>query len=215
MNIPRNWTFESEGIAAGFDRHVRDQLPFYAAVSGAVAHVARHYVAQGGLVYDLGASTGNVGRALAAVLDDRAATLVPIEASAALCARYAGPGRVLCRDAREITFQPFDLAVCFLFLMFLPIPDRAALLGRLRAAVKPGGAIVVVDKEQAGSGYAATVLWRLALAGKVAAGVPPAEVVGKELSLAGVQRPLRSGELGADAVEWFRFGDFAGWLIEG
>lgn len=37
----------------------------------------------------------------------------------------------------------------------------------------------------------------------------------KELSLSGVQRPLYKGELGSDAVEVFRFGDFAGWLIEG
>ena len=36
----------------------------------------------------------------------------------------------------------------------------------------------------------------------------------KELSLSGVQRPLYRGELGPDAVEVFRFGDFAGWLIE-
>ena len=36
----------------------------------------------------------------------------------------------------------------------------------------------------------------------------------KELSLSGVQRPLYRGALGPDAVEVFRFGDFAGWLIE-
>ena len=40
-------------------------------------------------------------------------------------------------------------------------------------------------------------------------------VVRKELSLSGIQRPLYPGELGEDAVEVFRFGDFVGWIIEG
>ena len=40
-------------------------------------------------------------------------------------------------------------------------------------------------------------------------------MIKKELSLSGIQRPLYPGELGEDAVEVFRFGDFAGWIIEG
>ncbi len=43
----------------------------------------------------------------------------------------------------------------------------------------------------------------------------PGAVIKKELSLSGIQRPLYPGELGEDAVEVFRFGDFAGWIIEG
>ena len=34
------------------------------------------------------------------------------------------------------------------------------------------------------------------------------------LSLGGIQRPLRKGELPDNAVEVFRFGDFGGWVIE-
>ena len=50
---------------------------------------------------------------------------------------------------------------------------------------------------------------------KLRQGAEPGAVMRKELSLSGVQRPLYRGELGPDAVEVFRFGDFAGWLIEG
>ena len=50
---------------------------------------------------------------------------------------------------------------------------------------------------------------------KLRQGAEPGAVMRKELSLSGVQRPLYKGELGSDAVEVFRFGDFAGWLIEG
>ena len=64
-------------------------------------------------------------------------------------------------------------------------------------------------------GYPATVLARLTWASKLDQGAEPGAVVRKELSLSGIQRPLYPGELGEDAVEVFRFGDFAGWIIEG
>lgn len=213
--IPSNWTFKDDGVAAGFERHVREQLPWYDLATGAVAHVARHYIPEGGTVYDLGASTGNIGRALAPTLDARHAKLIPVEASKEMAERYTGPqrGRLIVGDVRYIDYEPFDLAVAFLTLMFLPVADRPALLRELVAKRRPGGAIVILDKTEAARGYAATVLWRLALAGKVSAGVPPEEIIAKELSLGGVQRPLDPAVLGPNALEFFRFGEFAGWLI--
>jgi tRNA (cmo5U34)-methyltransferase len=215
--IPEDWTFKDDGVAKGFDHHVRTQLPWYAVATGAVAHVGRHYIPEGGLVYDLGASTGNIGRALAPTLISRHARLIPVEAAPEMAALYDGPQaeNLLHADARAVDFEPFDLAVAFLTLMFVPVADRTALLARLRAACRPGGAVIIFDKCEAGAGYAATVIWRLALAGKVATGVPAEEIVAKELSLGGVQRPLNPAVLGPDAREFFRFGEFAGWLIEG
>lgn len=35
-----------------------------------------------------------------------------------------------------------------------------------------------------------------------------------ELSLCGVQRPIVEGQLGGESYLWFKFGDFAGWVIE-
>lgn len=216
MDIPANWTFRDDGIADAFDRHVREQLPWYDLATGAVAHVARHYIPERGLVYDLGASTGNIGRAIETTLDARLARLVSIEISPEMAAKYAGPqkGRLVVEDIRAVDFEPFDLAIAFLSLMFVPVADRPALLDRLRAARRPGGAIIVFDKGEAARGYAATVIWRLALAGKVATGVPAGDIIAKELSLGGVQRPVDPAILGPGALEFFRFGEFAGWLIE-
>lgn len=215
MEIPRNWTFEKADVAAAFDRHVREQLPWYDLATGAIAHIARHYIPVGGLVYDIGASTGNVGRALAETLKDRRARLVAIESAAEMVARYDGPGEIAQADAVAYDYEHYDLGVCFLLLMFLPVSRRAAFVQRLRERIKPGGALIVFDKCEASTGYPATVLWRLTLAGKVSAGVDPAEIVAKELSLGGVQRPVTPAVIGAGAIEWFRFGEFAGWLIEG
>lgn len=216
MEIPLNWTFERHDVATAFDRHVREQLPWYDLVTGAVAHVARHYIPERGTVYDIGASTGNIGLALAETLDERRARIISIERSEEMAAMFAGPqaGNLVVADATDFSFSEFDVSILFLVLQFMTISERYALMERLRRLVRPGGAIVIVDKCEATAGYAATVLWRLALAGKVAAEVPPADIVAKELSLIGVQRPLGPQEIGADWIEFFRFGDFAGWLIE-
>lgn len=214
--IPANWTFRDDGVAAGFERHVREQLPWYDLATGAVAHVARHYIPENGIIYDLGAATGNIGRALWPTLTARNADLFAIEASAEMAANYTGPGTVAIERVEAIQYYPFDVAIAFLTLMFVPIAERPGLIARLGGMVRPGGAIVVVDKCEAAAGYPGTVLWRLALAGKMATGVEPAEIVAKELSLMGVQRPFDPAmlELIGRPIEFLRFGEFAGWLVE-
>lgn len=213
MQIPHTWSFKSDEIAEGFNSHVREQLPWYDLTTGVIAHVARHYIPNGGRVYDIGASTGNVGRALQQTLSERNAEFIAIENSKQMASMYEGPGTLHIADAEAFDFKPFDLAVCFLTLMFIPPSQRSGLIARLRSQIRPGGALLVFDKCEAASGYVATVLWRLALAGKVSSGVCSDEIIAKELSLSGVQRPLKVSEL-HPATEIFRFGDFAGWIIE-
>jgi len=213
MKIPRDWTFKTAHSARHFDRHVREQLPWYELTTGVIAHIARHYIPEGGMVYDIGASTGNVGKAIASTLKTRGAKLVALDNSPNMKPLYEGPGELTIADATTYDFQPFDLAVCFLSLMFVHPAKRGHLLATLRKQTKPGGALVIFDKTVPESGYVATVLWRLTLAGKISNGADPSDVIAKELSLSGVQRPIEPKEL-PGAVEIFRFGDFAGWIIE-
>ena len=214
--IPERWTFHDEGVAGIFDTHVREQLPWYDVATNAVAQIARHYVGHRGLVYDIGASTGNIGKAILPTLHERAADLIAIEEAPEMAARYSGPGTHVTAKAQDFEYEPFDLAICFLVLIFLRPDDARDLLRRLKERVRYGGAIVVVERMLPEHAYLSIVSSRLTLAAKRDSGVPPAEIIAKELSLGGVQRPLSRtilDELGA--VEWFRFGDFAGWVIEG
>jgi tRNA (cmo5U34)-methyltransferase len=216
-DIPRSRTFEDEKVARGFDRHVRETLPFYDMATGAIAHLGRHYIPQGGLVYDIGASTGNIARALAPTLADRKARYIGIESSAQMVAQWKAPGEVIHADALVCDYEPFDFAVLFLVVMFMPVAERGDWLKRLVTKLRPGGAIVVFDKVLPEMGYPGTVMRRLTLAGKVAAGTSADEIVAKELSLGGVQRPISPNllnNLPGRAVEFLRFGEFAGWFIE-
>jgi tRNA (cmo5U34)-methyltransferase len=205
------WTFKSPAVAADFDRHVREQLPWYDLATGLVLAAGRAFIPEGGFVYDIGASTGNVGRALAPVLAARKAELVGIEQSAEMAARYDGPGRVEIADARSYPYKEADLIVCFLVLMFVPVHERKALLYKLSTRLRPGGALLVFDKLAPRAGEVGALSLRLTLGAKYEAGASADEIIAKELSLAGVQRPLHPREV-ADFEPIFRFGDFGGWL---
>ena len=82
----QDWTFQ--GFAPEFDAHVREQLPWYGMATESVALIARHYIPRRGLVYDLGASTGNVGRVLASTLHEREARLVALDECRDMVAAY-------------------------------------------------------------------------------------------------------------------------------
>lgn len=211
--IPADWTFHSGAVADRFDDHVRESLPWYDLATFGVAHLVRCYLPAGGVVYDIGASTGNVGRAIRDALAAREASLVSIEVAQEMADRWVGPGELVVADATEVDYQPFDVAVLFLTLMFLPVSGRARLLRHLEQLCRPGGAIIVVDKTPLPGGYLGSAIHRLTLRQKEAAGIPAAEIAEKELSLSGVQRPVGLA-LFDGWTEWLRIGEFAGYIYE-
>jgi tRNA (cmo5U34)-methyltransferase len=218
FEIPRDWSFKRSDVAAAFESHVREQLPWYDLVSGAIAHIVRAYLPKRGSVYDIGASTGNLARIISPTLEARQAAYIGIEQSEEMVERFKDTdrARMFIEDVMTMKFEyPPDVAVLNLIMMFLPVNGREKLIDRLVAAINPGGVIIVVDKVVPRGGYLGAVLNSLALAGKVSAGASAADVIAKELSLSGVQRPLSEGELPKSFVEWFRFGHFAGWVHEG
>lgn len=215
LKVPNLWTFESENVAENFDDHVREQLPWYELITNAVALIARQYIPENGIVYDVGASTGNIGRALSETIREKSVEFHPIESSLEMANKYAGPGTVIVTDALKYDFAKYDCAICFLVLMFLPVYQREWFIRALVEKIRPGGALLIVDKTKPTHGYASVALSRLTIAGKLSAGAPPDEIIEKELSLAGYQRPIDASELPENAVEFFRFGEFAGWIIEG
>lgn len=220
MIIPPEWTFKNVAVASEFDSHVREQLPWYDLVTSAVAHIARHYLPENGLLYDIGSSNGNLGRNMAESIKARSARLVAIDNSPEMISQYNAPGDPICADAMTFDYEAFDVGILFLVLMFMPVASRNDFLRGLINKVKSGGCLIIVDKIAVNNGYISTVLHRLTMAGKVAAGCDMAKVTQKELSLGGVQRPLphdfgsRLKRIDCHTTEFFRFGEFVGWVIE-
>lgn len=214
-NIPASWTFKDQHVAEGFDHHVREQLPWYDLVTQVVCHFARHYLPPGSTILDLGCSTGNIARNLKQEILSRNLDFIGFDNSDEILKCYDAPGRVVNVDLESEKFVPprFHVAVCFLSLMFLSIAGRARLLAALKRSAEKGGAIIIIDKMESSGGYVGTILSRLSLSQKINTGVPPKEILEKELSLVGIQRPLKTFEVDGGR-EFFRFGDFAGWIFE-
>jgi tRNA (cmo5U34)-methyltransferase len=217
MEIPVDWTFKNSSIAQNFDQHVREQLPWYDIATGAIAHIARHYIQENGLIYDIGASTGNIGNALVETITARKARLIPIEVSEEMAALYKGPGEIVITDATKFEYEQFDLAILFLCLMFIPIVDRKTFMQDLSKKVKPGGAIIFFEKMLPPLGYIGIAMHRLTIAGKVATGSSAEDILKKELSLSGAQRPLSElfvESLSPHPIKVFQFGEFSGYVME-
>lgn len=215
IDLKREWTFKSKEVAEDFDSHVREQLPWYDLVNQIIEHYGKYYIPHDGQVYDIGASTGNVSRVLEKTLVNRNAQIVGLEESEEMCSIYQGYGIILNEDVTDFLYTPFDFAVASLVFMFIPIVKRRQLLADLYDKLNEGGCILVFDKLEAGSGYLGTVNTKLALAMKVNQGVDYAEIIDKEFSLAGIQRPISKNfiDLKYPGETIFRFGDFVGYAL--
>ena len=215
-----SWTFETKEIAETFDSHVREQLPWYDMVTDAVVYIARNYLPEYGVVVDIGASTGNMVDKLMPLTFERMADVVAIEKSISMCDvlknKYKNSDCVVVEnsDVTRGDLPKANVYILFLTMMFIPIDKRKALMDSMRANCKQGGVIVVVDKICDHGGYFATVLKRLTMQFKLQQGAKPEDVLNKEMSLAGVQIPIDPAILGTDAKQFFRMGEFAGWVIE-
>ena len=215
-----SWTFETPEIASTFDSHVREQLPWYDMTTDAVCYIVRNYLTEGGLVVDVGSSTGNMLNKLMPLLNERLAQAVAIEKSRNMCEvlqqrlKHHNNVAVVQGDIIDCDIPEAQVFIVFLTMMFISIEHRKALINSMRANCKRGGVIVVVDKVCDHQGYFSTVLKRLTMHFKLQQGAKPEDVLTKEMSLAGVQIPIDPAILGADAKQFFRMGEFAGWVIE-
>lgn len=200
-----DWTFDN----LDFDKHVREQLPWYDLVTEAVVFMARQYLpTSNGLVYDIGASTGNITRNMKELIETRNAKAISIEPDISLINKFYGVGEVEMGIAENYDYKQFDVAILFLTLMFVPVSKREGLITTLKKKVRKGGVIIIVDKVTDSSGYFATCIKRMTMYFKQKF-VANADIIDKEISLSGVQRPVkRNGKL------FFKFGEFEGWVIE-
>jgi len=209
----KDFTFDGKMTGSNFDNHVKEQLPFYEMLTNATSMIIRNYLPKNGVMYDIGASTGNITKSIADIAESRGAYVCSIEQSGDMAQTWDGYGEIFISEAQSFNYKQFDVAVCFLVLMFLSVEDRKELINTLRSKMKAGGVIIIVDKTPVAGGYFGTIMRRLTFDWKLKNGATPDQIITKELSLAGVQRPMLKSEI-SDAKEFFRFGEFIGWVIE-
>ena len=167
---PKAWTFKDDAVAQKFDEHVRSQLPWYDPLSRYVADIAVSFLPANGVLYDIGASTGNITKLLADDLASKRAHAISIEPAHEMAKHWRGTGELFVIDAERIDYsgrgRP-DVAVLFLTLMFMRPAERAIFMSKLFEAINPGGAVIVVDKGYVNSPHAQVACKAAQLAGKL------------------------------------------------
>mgnify|MGYP003641590256 CR=1 FL=1 len=215
----KSWTFETQEIANTFDNHVREQLPWYDMVTESVAYIIKNYLSENDTVVDIGASTGNMIEKILPLVEERSCYVTAIEKSESMFEKlknkYANESciELVDSDVMDIELPKAKVYILFLTLMFIPVQQRQKLINRIKNKCEEGGIIIIVDKVCDHVGYFSTVLKRLTMHIKLLQGAKPEDVLIKEMSLAGIQIPI-DVELLGNAKQFFRMGEFAGWVIE-
>ena len=219
--IPLTWSFKGD-VAKKFDSHVHAQLPFYGMVSEMVAFMANQFLPQiGGTMYDIGCSTGNITSRIRNQLESKGVDVTNIDSEPDILEHFHGYGETVCEFAQDYHYESFDVATLMLTMGFVPITERVELLRTLDANLRPGGAIIMVEKFQPRTVQAQELFRRANLYFKTHNGENPADILAKEFSLGGILRPLNTEVFSAAAIpanrieSFFQLGEFAGWIIFG
>jgi tRNA (cmo5U34)-methyltransferase len=213
MEIPKNWSFKNKNVVENFDAHVIEQLPWYPLATKMVDHLIRAYLPENGLLIDFGCSTGNITNQAKATLKGRNAKAISIDNSPEMADAFKGYGELVVDDMENYKLPKFDVAVCFLSIMFMRVCNRERFINSLIKNCNKGGAIIIVDKLQSFHGYLGTVISRLTLSNKILSGCSHQEIIEKELSISGVQRPIKENDV-QGFTKWLQIGEFAGFILE-
>lgn len=124
-----------------FDGHINSSIPNYTELRDMVVSLSHHLVPDGGVVTDIGCSTGAVIEKIKSKVPniicygvDTAKNLFPVESDVSF----------LEEDLRIWTPKA-DLVISMFTLQFLPLEDRVSLLGRIKH-LNPNALIIVTEK---------------------------------------------------------------------
>lgn len=149
-NIKKQFEFD-ESVASVFDDMLERSIPFYKEQIDLIAHFASLHLKEGGLVYDLGSSTGNALFALHSLSPQ--SQLVGIDSSSAMCERallkaqaYGSNARFICEDFLTFSFDPCDVVIASWTMQFVRPLMREKMIKKIFESLKSGGVFLMSEK---------------------------------------------------------------------
>jgi tRNA (cmo5U34)-methyltransferase len=193
--VSGGWTFGS-ATAAVFDEHAVRSIPHYESAHTLVVDLVDSLVRRGGLCYDLGCSTGTLTLRLAERLAARDARVIGVDREpdmvARAQARVDGRAEIVVGELETVELERASALVAFYTLQFVPLPSRVPVVERLRAALEPGGTLILFEKVLAETGREQVVYDELYREWKAGQGFDQDEISAKAQSLRGVLVPQTS-----------------------
>ncbi|MFB7496073.1 methyltransferase [Streptomyces sp. NPDC056161] len=192
------WQFTPD-VAAVFPEHVRASVPFYDAIQDLVAEASDWLLPDGGLVVDLGASTGTTIHRIATRHPARALRARLYDTEPAMLTRAAELLASLSNltteyDDSDIR-QPVnphegaDLTLALFTLQFLSVPDRVTALHHARQGASATGALIVAEKVRPPDSRWAEIAYDASHDWKAQHGITDSAIRAKARALRGVLQP--------------------------
>ncbi|MDX2053499.1 MAG: carboxy-S-adenosyl-L-methionine synthase CmoA [Polyangiaceae bacterium] len=148
-----DFRFNAE-VAQVFDDMIRRSLPGYATILDMLSVLALRFAQPNTSVYDLGCSLGAATLAMRRGVGHRQVSFIAVDTSPDMVERCrrataGAPGSsvtVVCDDIRNIPIENASLVVLNFTLQFIAVPEREALLRRIKNGLRPGGALILSEK---------------------------------------------------------------------
>ena len=223
-----DFAFNTEVVAV-FPDMIRRSVPGYETViplTGLLA-AARVQAGAGLRVYDLGCSLGATSLAIAERLGSAHADIIAVDNAPAMIEsarrQIADPRiRFLLADIVGLPFHPCAAVLLNYVLQFLPPESRLPLLTRIRAALNPGGCLIVSGKIRADTAADQSFFEAAHLDFKRANGYSELEISGKRSALEQVMIVASEAEhralfqaAGFGSVrKWYQCLNWASFIVE-
>ena len=145
----------TDAVADVFPDMIRRSVPGYDAVISLLGVIARQYIQPETCVYDLGSSLGASTLSMYQQVRDNSVEFICVDNSSAMTQRCEqvlkrhAPNAKLsihCDDIQAIHIENASLVVINFTLQFLPKEQRLALLEKIYAGLRSGGALVLSEK---------------------------------------------------------------------
>jgi tRNA (cmo5U34)-methyltransferase len=198
-----NWSFDG-AVAETFVDHVRQSVPLYDAGHDLTCRISDYFVRDDSTCYELGASTGQLLRKLAAQHHHKPgsrfigidAVEPMVEKARAHCAGLPNV-EVVLDDVLTHPYEKADLFVSYYCVQFVQPRHRQELLSRIYERLNWGGAFLLFEKVRGPDARFQDMSVALYNDFKQANGFSADEILNKTSSLKGVLEPFSTeGNLG-------------------
>nr|WP_278986143.1 carboxy-S-adenosyl-L-methionine synthase CmoA [Plesiomonas shigelloides] len=144
-----------ERVAEVFPDMIQRSVPGYSNIIATIGMLAKRFIQPNTQAFDLGCSLGAATLSMRRNIDVEGVRLIAVDNSAAMierCRRHIDafrsdtPVDIIEGDIRQVKVENASMVVLNFTLQFLPPDDRQALLNRIYAGLRPGGALVLSEK---------------------------------------------------------------------
>ncbi|MBU3054612.1 carboxy-S-adenosyl-L-methionine synthase CmoA [Pseudomonas indica] len=197
----RDFVF-NEDVVRVFPDMIKRSVPGYPTIVENIGVLAGRFAQPHSVLYDLGSSLGAVTQALRRHVKAEGCRVVAVDNSTAMverCREYLHaqdsmfqellPVDVIEADILALDFQPTSLVALNFTLQFIDPERRLELLGRIRQALLPGGALILSEKLRFADDEEQALLTDLHIDFKRANGYSELEIAQKRSALENVMRP--------------------------